>query len=152
MENAPPVRLETLFDAVLVAIGVAVAAISWTYGFGSVSRPGPGLYPFFIGLAIAACALYALVAGLRAPPSAPRLERRSAARLGMMAGTFCFWILAMPLLGYVGVTLAATYAYAKILGLEGRVKPLAIACGTALFIYLLFDVWLYIDLPRGLLS
>jgi hypothetical protein len=36
--------------------------------------------------------------------------------------------------------------------LEGWVKPLAVSAGTALFVYLLFDYWLYIDLPRGLLG
>ncbi len=46
-------------------------------------------------------------------------------------------------------TLLATYAFAKTLALEGQVKPFALAAGTALFIYLLFDHWLYIDLPRG---
>ncbi len=30
--------------------------------------------------------------------------------------------------------------------------PLAVSGGTALFIYLLFDYWLYIDLPRGILG
>lgn len=47
------------------------------------------------------------------------------------------------------VTLLATYAFARTLALEGQVKPLALAAGTALFIYLLFDHGLYIDLPRG---
>jgi hypothetical protein len=36
--------------------------------------------------------------------------------------------------------------------LEGWVKPLAVSGGTALFLYLLFDYWMYIDLPRGILG
>ena len=58
----------------------------------------------------------------------------------------------MPFLGYVIVTLLATYAFCKIMKLEGWWKPLAVSVGTALFIYLLFDYWLYIDLPRGILG
>jgi hypothetical protein len=58
----------------------------------------------------------------------------------------------MPLLGYVIVTLLATLALCKIMLLEGWRKPLAVAIGTSLFIYLLFDHWLYIDLPRGILG
>jgi hypothetical protein len=66
-----------------------------------------------------------------------------------MTATFCLWILVMPLLGYVLVTLLATYAFCKIMRLEGWRKPLAVSGGTALFIFLLFDYWMYIDLPRG---
>jgi hypothetical protein len=58
----------------------------------------------------------------------------------------------MPVLGYVLVTLAVAFAFCKIMKLEGWLKPLALSIGTALFIYVLFDVWLYIDLPRGILG
>ncbi len=145
--------LETLFGAVLAAVGAAIAVISWGYGFGTLARPGPGLYPFFVGLAIALFALLTLAADFRNPPGDQSpLDRPAARRLGFMAAIFCFWIAAMPLLGYVVVTLLATYAFAKTLALEGQLKPLALAAGTALFIYLLFDHWLYIDLPRGMLG
>jgi len=70
----------------------------------------------------------------------------------LMTATFCLWIAVMPFLGYVIVTLLATYAFCKIMRLEGWWKPLALSAGTALFIYLMFDSWLYIDLPRGILG
>ena len=70
----------------------------------------------------------------------------------LMTATFCLWIAVMPFLGYVIVTLLATYAFCKIMNLEGWRKPLALSAGTALFIYLMFDYWLYIDLPRGILG
>ena len=69
-----------------------------------------------------------------------------------MIAAFCLWILLMPLFGYVVVTLLATYGFCKIMKLEGWWKPLSVSAGTALFIYLLFDYWLYIDLPRGILG
>jgi hypothetical protein len=66
--------------------------------------------------------------------------------------TFVFWIIAMPYLGYVIVTFIATYCSCKVMKLEGWLRPLVLSVGTALFIYLLFDYWLYIDLPRGILG
>jgi hypothetical protein len=78
--------------------------------------------------------------------------KEGARTLALMTLTFCFWILAMPLLGYVVVSLLATYAFCKVMKLEGWRKPLAVSAGTALFIYLLFDYWLYVDLPRGILG
>lgn len=145
-------RPETLFDLLLVLLGIAIVWISRGYGFGSLARPGPGLYPAFLGAAIAVCAFFALLGQMRMRDGGTALERRGAVTLALMTATFCFWILAMPLLGYVLVTLLATYAFCKILQLEGWRKPLLLAGGTALFIYVLFDHWLYIDLPRGILG
>jgi putative tricarboxylic transport membrane protein len=151
MEKAPEFRFETLFVFLLLVLGLAISVISWGYGFGSLKQPGPGLYPFFIGLAIALFSLFILISELRTKASTPLFDKEGARTLVLMTLTFCLWIVAMPFLGYVVVTLLATYAFCKIKKLEGWWKPLAVSAGTALFIYVLFDYWLYIDLPRGIL-
>ena len=152
MGKAARLRLATCFDFLMLVLGIAVAAVSWGYGFGSFGRPGPGLYPFFIGAAIAIFAFFILVSDLRSDTGKPVLDKEGAVTLILMTVTFCLWIVAMPLLGYVVVTLLAAFAFCKILKLEGWWKPLAVSGGTALFIYLLFDYWMYIDLPRGILG
>jgi hypothetical protein len=152
MEKAPASRLEPIFVFLLLVLGLVISVISWGYGFGTLSQPGPGLYPFFIGAAIAACSLFIFISAVRAATSEPVLDQAGARTLALMTVTFCFWILAMPLLGYVVVSLLATYGFCKIMKLEGWRKPLAVSAGTALFIYALFDYWLYIDLPRGILG
>jgi hypothetical protein len=145
--------LETLFGVVLAVAGAGIAAVSWGYGFGTLARPGPGLYPFFVGVAVALFAVLTVAAELRrSSGSVAPLDRVARRRLALMSGVYVFWVAAMPVLGYVLVTLLATYALAKTLDLEGQVKPVAVAAGTALFIYVLFDHWLYIDLPRGMLA
>jgi len=144
------VRAENVFIALLLAGGGAISVISWGYGLGTLQQPGPGLYPFFLGAAIVIFSLLLLLLGSPAGPAVP--DRKAAKTLALMTLTFGLWIVAMPLLGYVIVTLAATCAFCKIMKLEGWRKPLALAAGTALFVYLLFDYWLYIDLPRGILG
>ena len=141
---------EAFVDIVLLTVGAAIAYISWGYGFGSIARPGPGLYPFFIGAAIAVFATVLLASHVRTRPEHPPLDRSQQRTFFFMAATFCLWIVAMPILGYVLVTGLAALAFGKTMKLEGWRKPLAIAVGTSLFIYLLFDKWLYIDLPRGI--
>jgi hypothetical protein len=143
-------KLETFFEAALIVLGLVVAYVSWGYGFGTIARPGPGLYPFFLGLGIAVFAILVLVFRLKRPSGEPPLRGSEMNTLALMSLTFCFWVLAMPLLGYVVVTLLGTYAFAKVMKLEGWRKPGALAAGTAGFIYVLFDHWLYIDLPRGI--
>ena len=152
MGKAARFRLATYFDFLMLVLGIGIAVVSWGYGFGSFARPGPGLYPFFIGAAIALFAFFVLIAELRSDMAKPVLDTKGVVTLVLMTATFCLWIVAMPLLGYVLVTLVAAYAFCKIMKLEGWWKPLAVSGGTALFIYLLFDYWLYIDLPRGILG
>jgi len=152
MEKAPASRLEPFVVFLLLVLGLAISVISWGYGFGTLRQPGPGLYPFFIGAAIAVFSLFILISELRSGTSERVLDKAGAWTLALMTLTFCLWIVAMPLLGYVVVSLLATYAFCKIMKLEGWRKPLAVSAGTALFIYALFDYWLYIDLPRGILG
>ncbi len=152
MRKAAIFRLEIGFDFLMLVLGIVIAVMSWGYGFGSFGRPGPGLYPFFLGMAIAVFALFVLISDMRSEHHQPVLDQEGTITLVLMAVTFCLWIVAMPLLGYVLVTLLAAFAFCKIMKLEGWWKPLAVSGGTALFIYLLFDYWLYIDLPRGILE
>jgi putative tricarboxylic transport membrane protein len=141
-----------LFVLVLTVLGGTIMGISLAYGFGTFRRPGPGLYPFFIGVSIFIFSIALLIAELRSPMSAALFGQGGIKTFLLMTVTFCLWILVMPLLGYVIVTLLVTYAFCKIMKLEGWWKPLAVSAGTAFFIYLLFDTWLYIDLPRGILG
>lgn len=152
MDKAPGFGLERLFELLLLFLGIGVAVVSWGYGFGSLARPGPGLYPFFVGVAICVFSFFILLSGLRSAIAGAVIDRARAGKLFLMAATFCLWILAMPFLGYVIVTLLATFAFCKIMKLEGWWKPLVVSGGTALFIFLLFDYWLYVDLPRGILG
>lgn len=151
---AKPTRwsLETAFVSILTGLGIIIIAISLTYGLGTLRRPGPGLYPFFIGLSIVVFSMVLLISELK-PQTRPALFNRGDVKtLLFMIVAFCLWILMIPPLGYVIVTLLVAFGFCKIMKLEGFWKPLSISAGTALFIYLLFDYWLYIDLPRGILG
>ncbi len=152
MERRRIWSLETAFDFFLVVLGIAVIILSLFYGLGTVKKPGPGLYPFFLGLFIAifSAALLKSELKLRTPPSI--LNRADARTLLFMMAGFFLWILMIPFLGYVIMTLIVTYGICKIMKLEGFWKPFSLSTGTALFIYLLFDYWLYIDLPKGILG
>ena len=149
MKQAATIGLEAAFALFLLVAGAVIAYVSWGYGFGSLARPGPGLYPFFVGVAIALFAAILLGSLIQSRPRYPPIDASTARTVTVMTALLCLWILAMPVLGYVIVTALATYALCKTLKLEGWRKPLAVSAGTALFIYLLFDKWLYIDLPRG---
>jgi putative tricarboxylic transport membrane protein len=152
MGKIAKLRLETIFDFVLLVLGIIILIVSWGYGFGSFRRPGPGLYPFLIGGFVLLFSMILLILELKPKKSEAVFNQGDALTLILMIITFCLWILIMPFLGYVVVTFLATFAFSKIMKLEGWWKPLAVSVSTAFFIYVLFDYFLYIDLPRGILG
>jgi putative tricarboxylic transport membrane protein len=143
---------ELFFISLLMVLSILIIIVSLRYGFGVLRQPGPGLYPFFLGLFILPLSIALIISGLKSKSSEPLFTKSGLRTFLLMVITFCLWIIMMPVLGYVLVTFAVAFALCKIMKLEGWLKPLALSIATALFIYLLFDVWLYIDLPRGILG
>ena len=145
-------RLKVFFICIIVLCGLLIMIASLRYGFGTSEQPGPGLYPFLVGLIVLVTSILELFSALKDPTHQPLFDKYGIKKFSLMLLTFFLWILVMPYLGYVLVTLFATYALCRILNLEGWPKQLGLSFGTALLIYLLFDCWLYIDLPRGILG
>jgi len=142
---------ERIAHLVVVILSILIMILSSSYGLGTISRPGAGMYPFAVGLFILPLSLILFLSSLKCEKKEDAIL--SGGQIGTFLsfiGTCVFWILAMPYLGYPVVTLIAVFLIGKVMKLEGWLKPLLLSAGTTLFIYILFDVWLYIDLPRGI--
>ena len=131
----------------LVSIMIMIGSLS--YGLGTPRKPGAGLYSFGVGLFIFPLSLSLFVSSLKSRKKDPVLNREKIKTFLSLIGAFAFWIMVMPYLGYPIVTLITAFCLSKIMKLEGWLKPSILSAAMALFIYLLFDYWLYIDLPRG---
>jgi putative tricarboxylic transport membrane protein len=152
MGKLKPFPLELAFDFILAVLGIIIVFTSLKYGFGTFRTPGPGLFPFFIGLSVLIFSLSLLIPEWRTQIRSASLNREDLRTFLLMVFAFCMWILVMPVFGYVVVTVLVTFGICKIMKLEGWWKPLSVSLGTALFIYFLFDYCLYIDLPKGILG
>ena len=152
MGKLKPFPLELAFDFILAVLGIIIVFTSLKYGFGTFRTPGPGLFPFFIGLSVLIFSLSLLISEFKTQIRSASLNREDVKTFLLMVFAFCMWILVMPVFGYVVVTVLVTFGICKIMKLEGWWKPLSVSVGTALFIYFLFDYWLYIDLPKGILG
>lgn len=147
-------RLETIFCFGLIVFFMVVLVISVRLGFGAMKNPGPGFFPAFISLFGILFTILVLVQLLyargRAEPGNRIFEEGQQKRFLAMAATFCGWLSLMPWLGFIVVTFLATMAFSKIMRLEGWWRPVLLSICASVFIYLLFDVWFYADLPRGI--
>lgn len=145
------ISAESIFNALLIFFSLFVIYESWKMGFGTLARPGSGLFVIACGVAILLLNLKILLKKSH-PTQASILTVREKKKFLIILVTFLGWLFFIDWLGYVLVTFLATVYLSKVLGLPGWRQSLLLAFGTALACYLLFDYILYLDLPRGFWS
>lgn len=147
---------EVLFTLAFTAFTIVILFLSFRLGFGSMKSPGAGFFPAFVGLFGLTLGIFLLIHYFTSKRASEMdevtLKKSGLKRFIGMIVTFCAWLIFMPWLGFIIVTFFATFGFAKIMGLEGWWRPILLALGGSVFIYLLFDVWFYADLPRGILG
>jgi putative tricarboxylic transport membrane protein len=143
---------ESFFNFLLAVLGFLIVFLSVKLGFGTLKKPGPGLFSFLCGLVIFLQSLVLFFFGKRVEEREDSSGHTGVKKGFLILATFLFWIILMPYVGYVLITFFATLSFSKVMGLEGWRKPVALSIGITVFCYLLFDVYLYTDLPRGLLG
>lgn len=129
-----------------IAVGVGGAVLAYGYGLGSLRDPGPGLWPFAIGVVIAVLSTILLVTGRGLTDS----EAFTRSSLLPVAGvvTFAAFGLLMPLTGFEIPALALCVIWLRFLGGESWRNTLVIAVVTTLVFYFLFLYGLRIPLPH----
>ena len=148
-----------------IGIGLLVfcALIYWQAGI--VSAPpfvpiGPAFYPRVILILLAGLAVWLIAEDiLRRRVPSPAVKKPAGTtpdygRVVLAFFVFLGYVVALSLLGYV------TSTFLFVIGLSWSIGPrnmrempklFAVAVGTALVTYLVFEKYLYVFLPRGLL-
>jgi putative tricarboxylic transport membrane protein len=132
---------------------------------GAISTPpfvpiGPAFYPRVLLILLAGLAVWLFVEeslrgrkpsqGVKKPEGPPPNYRR--VLLGFLV--FLAYVAALNIIGYVTSTFLFVLGLSWSIGprnLRGLPKLVAVAFGTALVIYLVFERYLFVFLPRGLL-
>ena len=119
---------------------------------------GPAFYPRVILSIFFLLSLLLLISGLRAPRGAHAWDWRAwLLRYRIILGSFLLfglYTLALPVLGYLLSTALFTAAMQWLLGrrrLPRLPGVLAVAAGTSVGTYLVFQLYLHVLLPRGVL-
>lgn len=137
---------QTVGALVGLAIGVGGGALAFSYGLGSLSDPGPGLWPFVVSVVIAALSAVLLVAG-RALTDSEAFTRSSLLAVAGMITFVAFGFL-LPLTGFEIPALALCVIWLRFLGGESWRNTVVISVVTVAVFYLLFLYGLRIPLPH----
>lgn len=152
MVLSPEQRFDVATGAILVALGVAVAAESLRLGLSGQFGPGPGFLPMFLGVALigsgGVLSGRALVGGQGSSevelPDRAGLRQVVLAIVALTVVAVAFEPLGFPLA-------AALLSFFAVAVLAGRdlVMSGAIALAMATGAYLIFDLTLGLRLPTG---
>lgn len=140
-------------SVVLLLLGLAIAIGGLRYGWGSVDNPGAGFVPFLAGAAMAGFSAITLVQSL-VKGWHPLAELWVGLRWQRpLFATVCLVLYSIFLrdLGFlISTFILAVYLY-RMLEPTKWTETLVAAVLTTLGFYLVFQVWLEVQLPKGLL-
>lgn len=145
-------KWERIAAVVLFLIGVGAAWEAIHIGFGSFNSPGPGFYPFWLAVILAIVSFIYFLNHLGVDPQAVALWGKRAWIRPTIAVIVMFGY--GFLLSWLGFASATFLLFISWLLVIEREKPLTVALvsiiGTTA-VYLLFSIFLKVQLPKGLL-
>ncbi len=136
---------------VLMAAGAAIAVGSLRYGWGSFDSPGPGFLPFFAGAAMVGFSaldlLHSFAKGWR--PLRDAWQGMRWTRPAIAAACLLLYSAFLTDLGFLISTIILMVYLYRVLEPSGWKETLFAAVATTGGFYVVFQVWLEAQLPRG---
>ena len=131
---------------VTLALGVAGIVLSLGYGLGNLTRPGPGLWPFAVSVAVTALSLAQIAFGRDATD--PEKFTRSSALTALGVVTMVALAALLPVIGFEVPSLVLMVIWLRFLGGESWRSTVVVSVATVAAFYALFVLALSIPLPR----
>ena len=148
-EERPPhagPRAQVGAGLVTLALGVAGIVLTLGYGLGSLTQPGPGLWPFAVAVAVTALSLAQIAFG-RDGQDTEKFTRSSAlTALGVL--TLVALAVLLPVIGFEVPSLVVMAIWLRFLGGESWRMTAVVSIVTVAAFYALFVTALSIPLPR----
>ncbi|MDU0315054.1 tripartite tricarboxylate transporter TctB family protein [Phycicoccus sp. M110.8] len=129
-----------------LALGVAGVVLSLGYGLGSLTQPGPGLWPFAVSVAVTAMSLAQLVFGRSAEDT--EQFTRSSALTALGVASLVALAMLLPVVGFEVPSLVLMAVWLRFLGGESWRMTAIVSVATVASMYGLFVLALSIPLPR----
>lgn len=136
-------------------LGLFVCFLAWQVHFGSFREPGPGFVAFFSGLLIGGIGLVMIIAAVHATPSQSNpsgiaFSHKKWRQLFFTMTLLCGYTLLLDRLGYIITTLSMMWAFFYFSGGRRWSSSFFISSLIVASTYLVFDIWLRCQLPRGI--
>jgi len=148
------IRTMDIVVSLLFLVGSAVVITdSFRIGFGWLPNEGPaaGYFPFYIALTMAVASVINLFAALRIGHNVHEsfVTRPAFMRvLAVLVPAFVY----VALIKFVGLYVASglyILGFMLTLGKEGILRSVAVCIGVPLALFVMFEIWFLVPLPKG---
>ena len=143
------IRRDTAVAALALGFGALAAYESAKLPFGTVHSPGPGFFPWWTSVLIAALALMYLVQTLTARAKSEVEAGGRIVKVLALLGVLALYTFTLETLGYPLCTFLLVLFMLGVTDPQRWPVALGMAALTAVGSYVIFAVWLSVPLPRG---
>jgi hypothetical protein len=144
---------ERILGAATVLVGAGAMLHAVTLGFRlNDEEMGVGLFPLIVGGCLVLCGLYQLFVAGKIAGNHQELDNRQIWMIFRVFASLVVYALLIEFLGYLIATFLFVAFLTRLLGAPSWGKTLATAAITAVAFALLFQTWMQMPLPSGLLD
>lgn len=130
-----------------LAVGGMFAGIAYTYKLGTAARMGPGFFPFFLGLILAAIGIAILLTALRPKNAGPTVDKFHWGPIFWVLMPIVVFGVMLKILGMVAMGLVVVIV-SSIGSEDFKLKPTVyLAIGLVIFCSLVFVGGLKLPIP-----
>jgi len=155
IEGVIKIRYDRAGGVIWMALGTALGIGSIKLGLGTLQKPGSGLMPFLAGVLLGALGLLMVCLHPRRDSEKKRDEGVSLKQFwgkgACSLATSFLYAFSLDPLGFTVATFLLIFSLLKIMGTRKWLTPILISFLTVVVSYLIFEVWLRLNLPKGIL-
>ena len=143
--------MEIVVAALILALGLLVIYDSRRVGAGwADDGPQAGYFPFYVGLILSAASLWTLLRALSGKAGAGMFVSRK--RLRLVMSVFVPSVIYVAAIYFIGIYVASTLFIGAFMYWHGRfawTKIVLVSVIIPVSMFLLFEVWFLVPLPKG---
>jgi putative tricarboxylic transport membrane protein len=159
-------RKDIASSLVLILFSLTFLMYTTRYPLDDWENPGPAVFPLLLGGLLLFLAVWQLIRAFLSPNAPDRLrgkgslitavkafflDNQGEAKVFIMTALLVLYILMMQWIGFFVSTFLLVILSSRLMERRDWVRPIVLSLGVCLFCYLLFEIWLKVSFPRGLL-
>jgi putative tricarboxylic transport membrane protein len=160
-------RKEIASSLVLILFSAIFLIYTTRYPLDTWESPGPAVFPLILGAVLLILAAWQLIRALLSPKTSGQAgaamgrridalktflrDNQGEAKVLSLAAMLILYILMMQWIGFFVSTFLLVIFSSRLMEARDWGKPIALAAGVGIFCYLLFEVWIKLSFPRGIL-
>lgn len=158
-------RKEIASSLVLILFSLTFLVYTTRYPLDDWANPGPAVFPLLLGGVLLLLAAWQLIRALLVPGKPNReeeirskvkalkaflRENQGEAKVILLTALLILYIFFVRWLGFFVSTFLLVILSSRLMEAKDWIRPIVLSAGVGLFCYFLFEVWLKLSFPRGI--